>query len=106
MGGRVSLQEGWIRADNLKSCLDLLGQVGEVELDEGIWDAFYGGLKDTDFEGNRWYGLPLGKLEVSIAKHEEGSGMLCVRVEAPHGFGRAVDVVLLTCFSYDLKGHP
>lgn len=97
----MSQFSGWIWTDNLLPCLALLASVGETELDEGTRDAFEGGLKDTDFDSDRWYDLPLGRLTVGLAREE--SGKVHTRIEAPHGFGRAVEAVVLACSTYRLE---
>ncbi len=70
-------------------------------LDAGVQSAFEGGLIGT--EEDHWYELPVGKLVVAVKRDEIGSGLIWFRVQAPHGFTRAVDVVLHTCWNYRLN---
>ncbi|WP_157465035.1 hypothetical protein [Deinococcus apachensis] len=81
--------------------MELLARVGETTLDDGLKGAFEGGLKGTDYDGNVWYDLSLGMLTVGVAKEE--SGKVFLRVNAPHGFARAVDAVTFACASYRLE---
>lgn len=82
-------------------CLELLARVGEATLDQGIREAFEGGLRGTDYDGDVWYEFPLGVLHIGVAREE--SGKVFLRVNAPHGFARAVDAVTFACASYRLE---
>ncbi|MBB5232985.1 hypothetical protein [Deinococcus budaensis] len=93
----------WIHGANFLPCLDLFARVGETVLDDGVRGAFEGGLKDTDHDAGVWYDLPLGVLTVGVAKEE--SGKVFLRVNAPHGFARAVEAVTFACASYRLETH-
>lgn len=91
----------WIHGANFLPCLELLARVGEADLDEGTREAFEGGLSNTDHDDDIWYDLPLGVLTVGVAKEE--SGKVFLRVNAPHGFARAVEAVTFACASYRLE---
>ncbi|MFK7603493.1 hypothetical protein ACI3L1_14910 [Deinococcus sp. SM5_A1] len=66
-------------------------------------EAFEGGLIRTDAEKESWYSLPLGELKIGVARDEEGTGVVFVRVQAPQEAKTAVAVFLHACASYDLK---
>ncbi|UQN06381.1 hypothetical protein [Deinococcus sp. QL22] len=95
-------QTALIADSNFIPCLQLLANVGDVELDAGIQSAFEGGLIGTD-EEDTWYEWPVGKLVVAVKRDEIGMGLIWFRVQVPHGFTRAVDVVLHACGSYRLN---
>lgn len=96
-------QTAFIAEENFVPCLQLLAYAGDVELDAGFQSAFEGGLIGTDREEADWYELPVGKLVVAVKRDEIGTGLVWFRVQAPHGFTRAVDVVLQTCWAYRLE---
>lgn len=97
----MGLLTAWIHLGNLRPCLELLAGVGETELNEGARNAFESGLSETDYATDHWFELPLGKLAVALAKGE--GGRIHTRVEAPHGFGRAVEAVKWACSMYKLE---
>lgn len=99
----MSLQRGWIKADNFAACLELLAFVGGLVFDKSTREAFEGGLIDTDADAGNWYSLPLGKLGIDVAHDEEGTGIVFVAVKAPAELESAVSVVLHACASYVIK---
>lgn len=94
-------QTTWIRLENFVPCLELLAHIGETELDETSRTAFEGSIGNTEFDADQWFDLPLGTLNVGIAREDGGKVFMCV--EAPHGFARAVDAVTFACASYHLR---
>ncbi len=97
----MSVQDGWILPVNLRPCLDLLARVGETTLEDSTEAAFEEALNGTDAAQDRWYSLTLGRLGVQLARAD--GHRIHLRVEAPHGFGRAVDAVTLACATYRLE---
>jgi len=85
------------------ACLELLAFAGGIVLDKTMREAFEGGLIIADAEDGGWYALPLGELEVGVARDEEGTGVTFVKVQAPQLLEAAVAVVLHACASYNLS---
>lgn len=98
----MSVVEGYIQARNLVACLDLLAGVGETELTPGLRAAFEDGLEGSSPERDRWTVHALGKLTAEAARVDIGAGLVAFRVEAPHGYTRAVSAVLRACGEYFL----
>ncbi|WP_288481346.1 hypothetical protein [uncultured Deinococcus sp.] len=101
----MSVVEGYIQARNLAACLDLLAGVGETELDGGVLAAFETGLKGTSPDRDRWTVHALGRLTAEAARVNIGAGLIAFRVEAPHGYTRAVSAVLRACGEYFLEAQ-
>ena len=95
--------EGHIHMFNFEPCLELLAQVGETQLDDATRAAFVHGLSATIFDSEDFFSQPLGKLTVAVARGEDSKVHL--RVEAPHGFGRAVEAVTHACATYRLEDY-
>ena len=95
--------EGRIHMFNFEPCLELLAQVGETELDDATRSAFVTGLNGTIFGSEEFYSQPLGKLTVAVARGDQNKVHL--RVDAPHGFGRAVEAVAHACATYRLEDY-
>lgn len=88
---------------NFEPCLELLAQVGETELDDGARAAFVDGLNGTIIGEQAFFERPLGKLTVAVARGDDNKVHL--RVDAPHGFGRAVEAVTRACATYRLEDY-
>lgn len=101
----MSVVEGYIQARNLAACLDLLAGVGETELDAGLLEAFGTGLEGSNPDRDRWTVHALGKLTAEAARVNIGAGLIAFRVEAPHGYTRAVSAVLRACGEYFLEAQ-
>ncbi|SMB92383.1 hypothetical protein SAMN00790413_01548 [Deinococcus hopiensis KR-140] len=74
--------------------------MGETQLDAALQGEVEGGLEHADFGSGHLYEFALGKLAAAVA--EGDAGEIYFRVQAPHGFGRAVQVVLLAGAQYHL----
>ncbi|MFC5848218.1 hypothetical protein [Deinococcus petrolearius] len=99
----MSVVEGSVQARNLAACLDLLAGVGETELDGGLLAAFESGLAEGGPDG--WTAHPLGKLSAEAARVAARPDRIAFRVEAPHGYTRAVSAVLRACDGYVLEAQ-
>ena len=96
----MTVSNGIVDSANFVLCLELLAWVGQVELDESLRDAFEGGLLDTDWESGRRYELPLGGLEISVAKDEES--YVSVQVKPAQVDIQAVELALYVAASYGM----
>lgn len=94
----MTVSNGIVDSANFIFCLELLAWVGNVELNESLRDAFEGGLHDTDWESDRRYELPLGGLEVSIAKDD--AGYISIQVKSAQAEIQAVELALYVTASY------
>jgi len=97
----VTVSNGVIDSANFTLCLELLAWIGCVDLDESLQNAFEGGLLSTDWDSDQRYKLPLGKLEVSISRDEDG--YVSFRVESDAENGEAVQLALYTAETYRLS---
>ncbi|MGY2894512.1 hypothetical protein [Deinococcus sp. UYEF24] len=88
----MTVSNGVIDSPNFILCLELLAWVGQVEMDESLRDAVEGGLLDTDWDSDRRFELPLGRLEISVAKDEES--YVSVQVKSAQADIQAVELAL------------